>query len=77
MKKAERARAMAALQFDPAQEKATLYAAIAMLEKQWGKPEMAPAVSALRAAVGRAEQALSVLEQEPKRRRPSPSRILC
>jgi len=58
---------MSALQFDPAQEKATLYTAIAVLEKQWGKPEMAPAVSALRAAVGRAEQALSILEQEPNK----------
>jgi predicted RNA-binding Zn-ribbon protein involved in translation (DUF1610 family) len=67
MKKAGRARAMAALQFDPAQEKATLYAAIAGLETQWGKPAMAHAVSALRAAVGRAEQVLSVLEQEPNK----------
>jgi len=58
---------MAALQFDPAQEKATLYAAVTALEQQWGTPEMAPAVSALRAAVGRAEQALSVLEQEPNK----------
>jgi hypothetical protein len=56
---------MSALQFDPAQEKATLYAAIAALEQQWGTPALAPAVSALRAAVGRAEQALSILEQEP------------
>jgi len=67
MKKAGRARAMSALQFNPAQEKATLYAAIAGLETQWGKPEMAHAVSALRAAVGRAEQVLSVLEQEPNK----------
>ena len=58
---------MSALQFNPAQEKATLYAAIAGLEQQWGKPEMAHAVSALRAAVGRAEQVLSVLEQEPNK----------
>ena len=58
---------MAALQFDPAQEKATLYAAIAALEQQWGKLEMAHAVSALRAAVVRAEQVLSVLEQEPNK----------
>ncbi len=43
---------MEALQFDPAQEKATLYAAIAALEKQWGKPGMEQTVSALRAAVG-------------------------
>jgi len=67
MKKAGRARAVSALQFNPAQEKATLYAAIAGLETQWGKPEMAHAVSALRAAVGRAEQVLSVLEQEPNK----------
>jgi hypothetical protein len=65
MKKAGRAHSMSALQFNPAQEKATLYAAIAMLEKQWGKPGMEQTVSALRAAVGRAEQALSILEQEP------------
>jgi hypothetical protein len=58
---------MSALQFDPAQEKDTLYTAIAVLEKQWGKPDMAYAVSALRAAVGRTEQALSVLEQEPNK----------
>ena len=58
---------MSALQFDPAQEKATLYAAIAALEKQWGKLGMEQTVSALRAAVGRAEQALSVLEQEPNK----------
>jgi hypothetical protein len=58
---------MPPLQFDPAQEKATLYAAIAVLEKQWGKPGMEQPVSALRAAVGRAEQALSVLEQEPNK----------
>jgi len=58
---------MEALQFDPAQEKATLYAAIAALEKQWGKPGMEQTVSALRAAVGRAEQALSVLEPEPNK----------
>jgi len=67
MKKAGRACAMSALQFDPAQEKATLYAAISALETHWEKPTMAPAVSALRAAVGRAEQALSVLEQEPNK----------
>jgi predicted RNA-binding Zn-ribbon protein involved in translation (DUF1610 family) len=67
MKKAGRARAMSALQFDPAQEKATLYAAVTALEQQWGTPEMTHAVSALRAAVVRAEQALSVLEQEPNK----------
>jgi len=67
MKKAGRARSMSALQFDPVQEKATLYAAIAALEQQWGTPEMAHAVSALRAAVARAGQALSVLEQEPNK----------
>ena len=60
---------MSALQFDPAQEKATLYAAIAVLEQQWGKPGMEQTVSALRAAVGRAEQALSILEQEPDKER--------
>ncbi len=58
---------MAALQFDPAQEKDTLYTAIAVLEKQWGKPDMAYAVSALRTAVVRTEQALSVLEPEPNK----------
>jgi multidrug efflux pump subunit AcrA (membrane-fusion protein) len=67
MKKAGRARSMSALQFDPAQEKATLYAAIAALEQQWGKPGMEQTVSALRAAVGRAEQALSILELEPNK----------
>jgi hypothetical protein len=58
---------METLQFDPAQEKATLYAAIVALEQQWGKPGMEQALSALRAAVGRAEQALSVLEPEPNK----------
>jgi hypothetical protein len=67
MKKAGRARAMSALQFNPAQEKATLYAAIAGLETHWGTPDMAHAVSALRAAMVRAEQVLSVLEQEPNK----------
>jgi len=55
---------MSTCQFDPAQEKATLYAAIAALEKQWQQPGMAQAVADLRTALAHAEHALSVLEPE-------------
>ena len=58
---------MDAPQFDPATEKNVLYAAIAALEKSWGKPGMAHAVADLRTALARAEHALSALGQETDR----------
>ena len=58
---------MGAPQFDPATEKDVLYTTIAALEKSWGKPSMAHALSDLCEALARAEQALSALEQEPER----------
>jgi hypothetical protein len=54
-------------QFDPVTEKDALYAAIAALEKSWGKPGMAQAVAALRTALAHAEHALSVLEHDTER----------
>jgi len=59
---------MTGLLCDPAQEKEVLYIAIDALHKQWGKPQMAKAYRDLRAAVARAEQALSVLAEQQDRR---------
>jgi hypothetical protein len=58
---------MAAPRFDPAQEKALLSGAIGALERAWGKPGMAQALTALRTALAHAEHALAILEREPER----------
>ena len=58
---------MDARQFDPATEKDALSTTIAALEKSWGMPGMAHALSDLCEALARAEQALSALEQETER----------
>jgi uncharacterized protein YbaR (Trm112 family) len=58
---------MSTCQFDPAQEKATLCAAITALEKSWGKPGMPHAFSDLCEALARAEEALSALEHDTDR----------
>lgn len=55
---------MTGLLCDPVQEKEILYVAIDTLPQQWGKAEMAEAYIDIHAAVARAEQALSVLEEQ-------------
>lgn len=55
---------MPSLPFNPMQEKARLFSALATLETQWDKPHMAQAVADFRGVLAHAESVLAALDQE-------------